>query len=87
LLEPGTLDHFLVERYSLYSADDESIYRCRIHHEPWPLYQVTGFGPLRSQMLSANGMPEPDGQPLLHSGGPVHVDVWPLERVGDRIKK
>jgi uncharacterized protein len=86
LLQPGSLDYFLLERYSLYSADERSIYRCRISHEPWPVYEITSFGSFDSNMLSADGLPEPTDEPLLHSGGPVHVDVWPLERVAERIK-
>jgi hypothetical protein len=32
-------------------------------------------------MLEANGLPSPVGDPLLHSGGPVNVEIWPLEEV------
>jgi uncharacterized protein YqjF (DUF2071 family) len=76
--EPGTLEFFLVERYCLYTVTDDKFYRCRIHHEPWPLQQVS-LASHRSTMLEANGLPTPEGAPLLHHGGPVHVEVWPLE--------
>ncbi|MGH7162048.1 MAG: YqjF family protein, partial [Planctomycetota bacterium] len=35
---PGSLDHWLVERYALYAADPEGRpLAARIAHEPWPL--------------------------------------------------
>ena len=81
LADPGSLDFFLVERYCLYSARGNTIYRCRINHEPWPLQKCINLTGFSSNMASANGIPEPDAEPLLHCGGPVHVDVWPLEKV------
>ncbi|HVF46685.1 MAG TPA: DUF2071 domain-containing protein, partial [Pyrinomonadaceae bacterium] len=35
---PGSLEFFLVERYCLYTSDENDLYRCWIHHEAWPLY-------------------------------------------------
>src|SRR5207253_4829662 len=35
--ERGSLEYFLAERYCLYAVDDLKIFRCEIHHEPWPL--------------------------------------------------
>ena len=81
LAEPGSLDFFLVERYCLYAADGKKVYRCRIHHEPWPLYEMLNLSDLRANVVEANGIPTPAGKPLAHCGGPVHVDVWPLEQV------
>ena len=78
--EPGTLEFFLIERYALYTAPDDKFYRCRIHHEPWPLQQVR-LESYRSTMLEGDGLPSPAGEPLLHHGGPVHVEVWPLEEL------
>lgn len=74
--EPGTLEFFLVERYCLYTAAGDKIYRCRIHHEPWPLQHTDRFSKYESNMFEINGLSHPPAQPLLHCGGPVHVDVW-----------
>ena len=76
--EPGSLEFFLVERYCLYTAPSNRLYRGRIYHEPWPLQEVR-LSSFRSTMVEANGLPAPAGDPLLHHGGPVHVEVWPLE--------
>lgn len=38
LSRPGTLEHWLAERYCLYSADARgNLFRGEIHHAPWPL--------------------------------------------------
>ena len=78
--EPGTLDFFLTERYCLYSADGDKLYRARIHHRPWPLRDVK-LGPFRSKMVEAAGLGKTAGEPLTLHGGPVDVEVWPLEEV------
>jgi uncharacterized protein len=78
--EPGSLDFFLVERYCLYASTNGKLYRSRIFHEPWPL-QKAGLSRCYSSMLEANGIRTPLGEPILHSGGPVHVAVWPLQEV------
>jgi uncharacterized protein len=87
--EPGTLDFFLVERYCLYTADGEDkLYRVRIHHAPWPLRDAR-VRSHRSSMMEAAGLSKTSGEPLVHHGGPVDVEVWPLEEVwrdsGSRI--
>jgi uncharacterized protein YqjF (DUF2071 family) len=78
--EPGTLDFFLTERYCLYAADGDKLYRTRIHHRPWPL-RGAKLRSYRSTMVEAAGLGRPDGEPLVHHGGPVDVEVWPLEEI------
>jgi uncharacterized protein len=78
--EPGTLDFFLTERYCLYAADGDKLYRARIHHKPWPLHDAR-LRSYRSTMVDAAGLGHPAGEPLVHHGGPVDVEVWPLEEV------
>lgn len=77
---PGTLEFFLVERYCLYTADGGKLYRARIHHRPWPLRRAR-VETYRSSMAEAVGLGKPKGEPLVHHGGPVDVEVWPLEEV------
>jgi len=38
--EPGSLEHFLTERYCLYAADGAGVFRADIHHPPWPLQRA-----------------------------------------------
>lgn len=78
--KPETLEFFLVERYCLYSTDNKNLYRCRIHHRPWPL-QKAKVKSYRSTMIESHGLPTPTGEPLLHYAEAIEVGVWPLEKV------
>jgi len=37
LSQPGTLEHWLTERYCLYTMRRGAVWRGEIHHAPWPL--------------------------------------------------
>ena len=39
---PGSLEHFLTERYSLYASDGNRIWRGDIVHPRWPLQRAVG---------------------------------------------
>ena len=75
--QPGSLDFFLTERYCLYSKHDSDIYRARIHHLPWPL-QEAQLDSLNSSMIESQGLPTPQGDPLLHYAERLTVDIWRL---------
>ena len=85
-VEPGSLDFFLTERYCLYAAGGqgpgrgEKLYHGRINHKPWPLREAKLLA-YESDLLAGHGLPTPTGAPLLHAGGPLHVDLWALQRV------
>ncbi|HEX8354086.1 MAG TPA: DUF2071 domain-containing protein [Pyrinomonadaceae bacterium] len=78
--EPDSLDFFLTERYCLYSAAREQLYRCRVFHEPWPL-RAAEVSSHESTMLEALGLAAPAGEPLVHYAEELKVDIWPLARV------
>jgi uncharacterized protein YqjF (DUF2071 family) len=79
--KPGSLEFFLIERYCLYSARGGKLYQVRILHEAWPL-QAAHLSSYRSTMIEAQGLPSPEGGPLLHQQGePLKVRVWPKTRV------
>lgn len=78
---PESLEFFLVERYCLYAARAEKLYRARIHHAPWSLRAAT-LETLSSTMGEAHGMGLSDKPALLHAQGePLAVEVWPLKEV------
>lgn len=77
---PGSMEFFLVERYCLFTKHNEQIYRCRINHEAWPL-RYAKIDSFDTDLFAANGLPAPTGEPMLHSAGPVHVEIWPIESV------
>jgi uncharacterized protein len=78
--EAGSLNFFLVERYCFYTISKKKLYRCRVFHRPWPLHEVSLLK-YKSSMIEANGLPAPGGEPLLHGGGPVNVEIWALQDV------
>jgi uncharacterized protein len=80
-VEPGTLEHFLVERYVLYANDHRGrLLRGKVHHLPYPLRSAEIVS-CRQTLASAAEVPV-SGQPdhVLFSEG-VTVDIFPLRRV------
>jgi uncharacterized protein YqjF (DUF2071 family) len=78
---PGTLDHFLLERYILYSQRAGGLlYRGQVHHAPYILHDVRLLA-CEQSLLTASGI-KPDKPPChaLYSPG-VDVEVFPLRRV------
>ena len=78
---PGTLDHWLAERYCLYAVDfRRHIYRAEIHHRPWPL-QPAEVEIAVNRMAEARGIEvaaRPDRQSYAEQ---LDVVVWRPERV------
>ena len=77
----GTLEHWLTERYCLYTVDRRGrAFRGEIHHLPWPLQ--TAKAKIQSNtMAAAAGIQLPDTQPLLHFARRLDVLVWGLQRI------
>jgi uncharacterized protein YqjF (DUF2071 family) len=74
----GTLEHFLTERYCLYTVDGRGrVRRADIHHAPWPL-QPARAEFAENTMTEALGLRLPDGEPLLHYAARQDVLIWPL---------
>ncbi|MBC8103707.1 MAG: DUF2071 domain-containing protein, partial [Cytophagales bacterium] len=78
---PGTLEHFLVERYILYAHAYGRLWRGHVHHAPYPL-QTARLGLLEDSSLAAAGIVLPESvaahSPLVHYASGVDVDVFPL---------
>jgi uncharacterized protein YqjF (DUF2071 family) len=63
---PGSLEHFLVERYRLFSrAAGPLLWRGRVHHEPWLLHRAQ-LNELREDLSAAAGLPPPGAPALAH---------------------
>jgi len=80
---PGTLDHFLTERYCLYGhLPDGRLYRGEVHHHPWPLQPAT-------LTFRANELGRPwglslDGTPArLHFSRRLDVALWSPKVIED----
>ena len=77
---PGTLDHFLTERYSLYASDGKRIWRGDIAHAQWPLQSATATLE-RNSMIEAAGIRITEHPPLLHFAAFQDVRLWWPRRV------
>lgn len=78
---PGTLEHWLVERYYLYALSRRRrLYRAEICHPPWRL-QPAEAEIERNTMALSHQIPLPDAKPLLHFSRRMETLVWPPERL------
>lgn len=74
---PGSLEHWLTERYSLYATDQKGgLHTAEIHHRPWPLQGA--FAEIeRDSMLAPFGI-SVSGEPILHFASVIQVAIWSL---------
>jgi hypothetical protein len=74
--QPGSLEHFLTERYCLFSRSSHGqIFVGEIHHPPWSLQSAEAQ--FATNTMSAQiGIPL-DGAPILHFAKRQDVVVWP----------
>lgn len=77
----GTLEHFLTERYCLYTLDARRrLRRADIHHRPWSL-QPARAEVVENTMTEPLGIQLPADGPLLHFAARQDVLIWPLRVV------
>ncbi|MFL6008173.1 MAG: YqjF family protein [Rubrobacteraceae bacterium] len=78
---PGTLEHFLTERYCLYAADSRgNVYRGDIHHHPWPLRPAEAEVE-KLTMTEQIGVALPETGPVLHFSERLDVLAWSPRRI------
>jgi uncharacterized protein YqjF (DUF2071 family) len=78
--QPGTLEHFLTERYCLCTTDRRGqIIRGEIQHRPWPL-QLAEAEFERNTMAESLGLTL-TSLPLLHFARRQDVLVWPPRKI------
>jgi uncharacterized protein len=73
---PGTLEHFLVERYCLFTFDPRrGLGILDIDHAPWPL-QPAAASIVTNTMVTAIGIELPRRQPVVHFARALDVRAW-----------
>lgn len=77
---PGTLEHFLIERYILYAEEAHQLYRARVHHAPY-IVRRAELAELDETLIWAAGVKRGEEAPLRHYAREVEVKVYPLEKV------
>jgi uncharacterized protein YqjF (DUF2071 family) len=86
--QPATLQHFLTERYYLYTAGPDlkqavqgkDLWRGKIYHEPWTLREAS-LSEWMSTFVESHGLPTPNGPPLLYAADALDVWVQEFHRV------
>jgi len=68
---PGSLEHFLVERYHLFARRRGRLIRGRVDHAPWPLRSATADA-IETGLVSAAGI-DVEGEPVMHCSDGVDV--------------
>jgi len=79
---PSSLEFFLIERYRLYAAAADQLWRGAVFHQPYPLCRAE-VSAWDEHLLTLNGFTPTNRRPdhIIMSRG-VDVTVFPLERVG-----
>ena len=77
---PGSLEHFLTERYALYASDGKRIWRGDIYHPRWSLQHAEARID-RNSMISAAGIGTTQDAPLLQFAAFQDVRFWYPKRV------
>ncbi len=76
---PGTLDHFLAERYCLFARSRRGeLGVLDIHHAPWPLQRATAAIEINT-MVDGLGIRLPAAPPVAHFAECIDVAAWNLE--------
>jgi uncharacterized protein len=73
----GAIDHWLTERYCLYTTHRGQVYRGEIHHRPWPLQDADAQLETNT-VAAAAAISLPATPPLLHFARKQEVLIWPL---------
>lgn len=77
---PNTLEHFLTERYCLYTVSNGIVSRCDIHHAPWQL-QSADAHISENSVARASRLHLLDCAPHLLFARHQEVILWPLRRI------
>ena len=78
---PGTIEHFVVERYILYAEDAEhQLWRARVHHQPYPIQKAELIG-LDETLVWASKVRRPENVALRHYAREVSVKIYGPEKI------
>lgn len=73
---PGTLEHFLLERYLLHVERQGSLWTMQVHHTPYPAQRAT-VSALREELVASVGLPPVNGlPPIAHFAAGVDVEIF-----------
>lgn len=73
----GSIEHFLTERYCLFTTRGKELLVGDIHHLAWPLEPAEAEIRV-NELPEAHGLRLPDRPPLLHFSRELRVSIWGL---------
>jgi uncharacterized protein YqjF (DUF2071 family) len=86
-LQPGTLEHWLIERYCLFGQFPHgTIYFIDVHHPPWPVQDAI-VEIADNTIASAAGIILPDRPPVAHFAKSLEVVGWLPKRLGKESRR
>ena len=74
-------DHYLTARWQLFTTLGPVLARSSVEHEPWPLHRAV-VRELRGDLVTAAGLPEPEGDPVVHWSPGVRTRISGLRPLG-----
>ena len=81
---PGTVEHFLVERYLLYSFAHGHLFTGRVRHKPYQIQPAEVFS-LEENLIAAAGIVRPDAPPLACYARRAQVDMFGPQRLVEKL--
>jgi uncharacterized protein YqjF (DUF2071 family) len=78
--EVGARDHWLTARWRLLSPSGAGFRQIAAEHPPWPLHAAEVVA-LDDHLITAAGLPRPEGPPLVHWSPGVAVRIGPQRPV------
>lgn len=72
-------DALLIGRWRAFTMVGDHLWQVPVEHEPWPVHAATLLG-LDESVISAAGLPEPRGEPVVHFSPGVDVRLGPPRR-------
>jgi uncharacterized protein YqjF (DUF2071 family) len=85
---PGSLEHFLVERYRFYVMRRGRVLSTEVRHPPYPLHAAT-VDDVTESLFVPSGLPPAAGKPLAHYSPGVDVELLttkPADRLESRSR-
>jgi uncharacterized protein YqjF (DUF2071 family) len=75
--ELDDFDHYLTARWQLYTTLGRLLARSNVEHQPWPLHRAA-VHELDSNLVTAAGLPAPQGEPVVHWSPGVRTRISAL---------
>jgi len=82
----GSIDHWLTERYCLYTIHDKKVFRGEIHHRSWSLQNADAQLETNT-VAAAVAISLPPIPPLLHFARKQEVLIWPLRHAEEEQRR